>query len=144
MNRRLISLGVAALCVGLAGCGPQNQSLYTWGNYDAAMYKYAQDDTTQAEFQAALLEVIEDNESAGKRMPPGIYAEYGYQLLEQHRATEAVAFFEREKVTWTDSAGFMDMMIGYAKGGKSLQKPAAPAEAPAAAATPEPKLAGGN
>lgn len=138
MNRHIVSAAAAvAACVALAGCGPEN--LYTWGTYDAAMYKYAQDDTTQADFQAALLKVIEDNEGAGKRMPPGIYAEYGYQLLEQHRTGDAIAFFEREKATWADSAGFMDTMIAYARGGKSLQTPAAPA-----AAAPEPKLAGGN
>lgn len=138
MNRRLTSLVIAAGCFALAGCGPEN--LYTWGNYDTAMYKYAQDDTTQPDFQAALLTVIEDNESAGKRMPPGIYAEYGYQLLEQHRTDDAIGFFEKEKATWADSAGFMDTMIAYARGGKQLQKPATPA----AAATPEAKLAGGN
>lgn len=143
MNRRLISAAVAAACgVALAGCAPE--PLYSWGDYDAAMYTYAQDDTTQPDFQAALLKVIEDNESAGKRMPPGIYAEYGYQLLEQNRTGDAVAFFEKEKATWADSAGFMDTMIAYAKGGKHLQKPAAPAEKPTATATPEQKLAGGN
>ncbi len=142
MNRRLISAAVVAASFALAGCGPEN--LYTWGNYDTAMYKYAQDDTTQPEFQAALLKVIEDNESAGKRMPPGIYAEYGYQMLEQHRTDDAIAFFQKEKTAWTDSAGFMDTMIAYAKGGKQLQKPATPEAKPAAAAQAEPKLARGN
>jgi hypothetical protein len=138
MNRRFASLVFGAGCFALAGCGPEN--LYVWGDYDTAMYKYAQDDTTQPDFQAALLTVIEDNENAGKRMPPGIYAEYGYQLLEQRRTDDAIGFFEKEKATWADSAGFMDTMIAYARGGKQLQKPA-PATA---AATPEAKLAGGN
>jgi len=146
MNFRLISAAVVAVCgVALAGCAPE--TLYSWGHYDTAMYKYAQDDTTQPEFQEALLDVIEENESAGKRMPPGIYAEYGYQLLEQHRTDDAVAFFEKEKATWADSAGFMDTMIAYAKDGKQLQKPAPaaePAAKPVAEAAPEQKLAGGN
>lgn len=114
----------AALLLG--GCAPQG--LYAWGNYDTAMYQYARDDTAQPAFQAALLSVIEANEASGKRMPPGIYAEYGYQMLEQSKPDDAIAFFEKEKRTWAESGAFMDQMIAYAKGGRQLRKTeAAPA-----------------
>lgn len=108
------------LALALTGCVQKPEPLYTWGAYDAAMYDYARDTATQSDFQAALSEVIRSNEAAGRRMPPGIYAEYGYQLLEQNKVEEAVGFFEKEKRTWTESTAFMTMMIAYARGGKRL------------------------
>ncbi len=124
---RVRSLAAAALAAALlAGCA--QKGLYAWGNYDTAMYQYARDDTAQPAFQEALLAVIESNETSGKRMPPGIYAEYGYQLLGQSKTDDAIAFFEKEKRTWAESEAFMDQMIAYAKGGRTLRKPeAAPA-----------------
>ncbi len=123
---RFPHLAAAALSLALLGGCVQN-SLYAWGNYDTAMYQYARDDTTQPAFQEALLKVIEQNEAEGKRMPPGIYAEYGYQLLEQNKSADAIAFFEKEKAAWVESTQFMDTMIAYAKGGRQLNK--APKEA---------------
>jgi len=124
---RLPQASAAILCAALAG-GCAQQRLYGWGDYDTAMYAYARDESAQTDFQTALLHVIETNEADGKRMPPGIYAEYGYQLLEQNKVEDAVAFFEKEKETWTESTAFMDTMISYARGGRQLKK-AAPAPA---------------
>lgn len=130
MKRRVLPL--IALAVGLGGC--VQKTMYSWGEYDTAMYAYARDEAAQPAFQDALLQVITTNEAAGTRTPPGIYAEYGYQLLEGGRVDEAVALFEKEKATWADSAGFMDTMIAYARGGKQLRKTAAaPAPQPTAA-----------
>ncbi|WP_337996646.1 DUF4810 domain-containing protein [Oleispirillum naphthae] len=122
---RLPRAAAAAVCALLAG-GCVQQRLYAWGDYDAAMYRYARDEAEKPAFQDALLRVIETNETAGKRMPPGIYAEYGYQLLEQNRVEDAVSFFDKEKRTWAESTAFMDTMIAYARGGRQLKKPTAP------------------
>lgn len=121
----------AALLAAAALGGCAQQGLYSWGNYDTAMYQYARDETAQPAFQAALLSVIETNEASGKRMPPGIYAEYGYQLLEQSKTGDAIVFFEKEKQTWAESGPFMDTMIAYAKGGRQLRKAEVAEAAPA-------------
>ncbi len=118
----LTRVAAAAACVLLAG-GCVQERLYAWGNYDTAMYRYVRDEAEKPAFQEALLHVIESNEAKGKRMPPGIYAEYGYQLLEQNRVEDAVSFFEKEKRTWAESTAFMDTMIAYARGGRQLKKP---------------------
>ena len=44
-------------------------------------------------------------------MPPGIYAEYGYLLLQQGKSNEAIDLFKREETHWPESKIFMDRMI---------------------------------
>ncbi|MCD6288307.1 MAG: DUF4810 domain-containing protein, partial [Candidatus Hydrogenedentes bacterium] len=67
----------------------------------------------QEQFARTLETIIERGEQKG-RVPPGIYAEYGYLLMVQGRAGEAITFFEREKAQWPESAHLMDVMIGNA------------------------------
>ncbi len=113
------AVGGCALALVLTACGPER--MYSWGQYDDAMYQYAQDVNEQADFQKALLDIIQTNETAGKKVPPGVYAEYGYQMLEGGRVKDAVKFFEMEKTEWPEAIAFMDTMIAYANGGGSVK-----------------------
>lgn len=115
-------LTVAAALL-LAGC-VQQQQMYTWGGYDASMYQYAKDTTKQTEFRETLANIIAASKSAGTPVPPGIHAEYGYQLLEMGKPDEAVAAFNAEKAAWPESTQFMESMIAYARAGRG-QKPTA-------------------
>lgn len=99
------------LCVFLAtGCA---SSMYGWGGYETSLYKHYKDPADQEQFARTLEKIIERGEQKG-RVPPGIYAEYGYLLMVQGRAGEAVMFFEREKALWPESTHLMDVMIGNA------------------------------
>lgn len=119
----LLPVLAATAAVALAGC-VQKQPMYAWGSYDASMYQYAKDSTKQSEFREALAGIIAASQSAGKPVPPGIHAEYGYQLLEMGKTDEAIAAFNAEKAAWPESTQFMESMITYARAGRS-QKPAA-------------------
>ena len=59
-------------------------------------------------------------------MPPGLYAELGYALLEEGQTKEAVGYFEKEKTKWPESGFLMDKMIRNAE-----RKGSSPAKAPA-------------
>ena len=99
----------------LASCAPPTQ--YKWGDYSQSMYDYSRDENQAEQYVAALKAVIKSNEEAGKRVPPGIYAEYGYMLMSVGETTEAVGFFEKEKQLWPESGKFMDTMIKYGTNG---------------------------
>ena len=61
-----------------------------------------------------------DAASAHGQTPPGIRAEYGYLLLQQGKAPEAVAEFQSEEKTWPESKVFMDHMIKVASSDQTV------------------------
>jgi hypothetical protein len=100
------------------------QSMYYWGNYDAALYRHYQNPSDREAWIEALKTNVLEAEQQGRRMPPGLYAEYGYVLLEEGNTAEAIAYFQKEKARWPDSTVLMDKMIRNAG-----QRPAKPAAA---------------
>lgn len=104
---------MAVLCGFLALSTGCVSSMYGWGRYETSLYKHYKNPADQEQFARSLEKIIERGEQRG-RVPPGIYAEYGYLLMVQGRAGEAVTFFEREKAQWPESTHLMDVMIGNA------------------------------
>jgi hypothetical protein len=92
----------------LGACAPQ--TMYHWGKYERSLYSYYKHPDEIVRFEEALAGVITKGESLGK-VPPGLYAEYGYILMQLGEDGQAVAYFEKEKLTWPESSGFMDRMI---------------------------------
>jgi len=48
-------------------------------------------------------------------VPPGLYAEYGYALLELGDEQAALAYFAKEQETWPESAYLMTKVISRLK-----------------------------
>lgn len=98
----------------LVGCGGASKSLYTMSSHDAKLYEYSK----TADTKATLKELDEIIKANPNRVPPGIYAEYGYLLLQQKQAKEAVAYFKKEMAIYPESTVFMQRMIQVAGGEK--------------------------
>lgn len=122
-----LRVAVAAALALLAGCAPR--PYYGWGNYNEVLYAHYRAPQDREAFVAGLAATIRSVEEQGLRMPPGLYAEYGYALFEEGRGAEAVAYFEKEKALWPESRLFMDKMIRNA----GQRRPAAPTTGPAGA-----------
>ena len=122
-------LCAAAILLGLplAACAPP--TLYDWGGYDQALYEFHREPAEQVAFMKVLREVIDKNESVGKKVPPGIYAEYGYQALSIGKTREAIVFFEKESDAWPEARQFMEVMIKYASNGGRVERTATPSAA---------------
>lgn len=99
-----------ALLVSASGCA--GNRMYTWGNYDETLYthyKNPQDHETHLE---KLKELVTGAETTGGgKVPPGLYAEYGFALFEAGRMDEARMYFGKEKDKWPESAVIMDKML---------------------------------
>jgi hypothetical protein len=87
------------------------------GNYSSALVALDADPATAGDYQATLAKIVNDPQG---KVPPGIYAEYGYVLQQQGNTRGAIAMYAREKAAWPESALFMDQMIA------ALQAPAQP------------------
>jgi hypothetical protein len=112
-------LFVAMTVVFVTGCA--SPAKYNWGGYENSLYQYYKDPTKADELSAALMETIQGAEKTQGTVPPGIYAEYGYLLIQQGKAKEAVPYFEKEKNKWPESTYFMDSMIKTASSNSKNQ-----------------------
>ena len=117
MVRDLRTVALAALVAAGASACATPSTHYHWGNYDEALYAlYKSPDPAQHQkYVAALKTIILETERSGARIPPGIYAEYGYALYEEGSATEAVAYYRKEMEAWPASRVFMEKMISVAQ-----------------------------
>lgn len=98
-----------------SACATTHQK-YAWGTYDHSLYVYYKDPATAAALAQNLEATISAAEKTNAIVGPGIYAEYGYLLLQQGNPTAAIDAFRKEASSWPESKEFMDHMIQAASG----------------------------
>lgn len=99
----------ALLLTGMSACATQ-ETLYSWNGYNAELLSYYKNPSELNLFAERLLEDIEAAEIDG-RIPPGLYAEYGYAMLELGDARTAVVFFGKERDMWPEAVFLMTAVI---------------------------------
>lgn len=133
LRKAVLMLLVPAAALLAAGCGPK--TLYSWRGYDDTLYGHYKNPQDHAKHIERMQKIVTETEAEGVKMPPGVYAEYGYALLEESRFDESVTYFKKEKETWPESAVIMDKMIrnvARLQGTKKTAPAAATSAAPAA------------
>ncbi len=102
---------ILAACAALmlTACADQN-STYRWAGYSGYLLDYYKDPQEKSKFAERLAESVNKAE-AENRVPPGMYAEYGYMLLELDRSKEAVVYFAKERQKWPESTYLMTKLI---------------------------------
>lgn len=99
-------LGLVSSVV-LTACAPATH--YHWGQYEDSLYhRYASEDVAGAE--ASLRETIVTAELQS-RVPPGVYADYGFLLYRRGDHAGAIANFEEEQRAFPESAALMAKLI---------------------------------
>jgi hypothetical protein len=101
------------LALALSACAQQK---YDWGDYSASLRDYYADPNAEPAYEKTL--ALLTSESDGRKVAPGLCAEYGYEELSHGDVEKAVALFEREKAAWPESTFFMDKAIAAAKSNK--------------------------
>jgi hypothetical protein len=112
MNATFKHITVLLLMFLLAGCGANTR--YKWDQYDTKLYEHYKDPSQNEQFIESLKEIMDEAEPDGK-VPPGIYAEYGYVLYEQGNSLTAILYFQKEADKWPESRIFMNKMIANAR-----------------------------
>ena len=111
----------------LAGCS--SPDLYQWGDYDEWLYKdyknpVNHDERLFTELSAFMEEYESRENPSTKPMAPGLYAEYGFLLMQRGEYTKAIEYYNKEKALWPESAVFMDSMIQTAQQAQNQNKKA--------------------
>jgi len=103
---RILAVGVL---LSLGACAQQT-TMYEWGSYSPSLLKHYKKSSDLAELSVKLQESLTKAEAAGK-IPPGLYAEYGYVQLELGNQSEAITYFSKERDRWPESAPFMTKVM---------------------------------
>ncbi len=107
--RRPSFLLLAAIAAAAAGCAPR--TAYLWGDYDAVLSAHYANPQDSERYLERLGQIVQKAEVEKDRIPPGLYAEYGYALFEAGRLDEALTYYRKEREEWEESRVFMDKMI---------------------------------
>ena len=93
------------------------KNMYYWSGYQKAISSTNDTPERVKASEASLLGLIKKSDAAGRKIAPGVLAEYGYFFLEHGEFDTAIYWFEREIGEWPDSAVLMKKMIARARAG---------------------------
>lgn len=100
------------MCILATSCSVQ-KPLYNWKGYDDAVYAY-----TKANNEKSVENLINIYErlikkSGGTRQvpPPGIYADYGYLLIQKGQTAKGKELLIKETELYPESKPFVDRII---------------------------------
>jgi hypothetical protein len=87
--------------------------LYSWNNYDETSYKYLKnsDEKSTEQLITTYRNLIEKQTGTRKTVPPGIYADYGFILLQAGKTEEGKAMLEKEFALYPESKVFIGRIL---------------------------------
>ena len=100
----------------LASC-TSTKPLYSWSKYDISSYNYLKnnDEKSTQELINNYKAIIAKQKGARQEVPPGIYADYGFILLQSGENEEGNAMLEKEIALYPESKIFIDRIINMQK-----------------------------
>jgi hypothetical protein len=96
----------------LASCAaPTN--LYTWSKYETSSYNFLKNsnDKTITNLDEEYNKIIKKQKGIRGVVPPGIYADYGFMLLQSNRVEEGKVMIQKEMDLYPESKIFMERII---------------------------------
>jgi hypothetical protein len=100
--------------------------MYYWDGYSNSLYRMKKNpDVKNVEKHKKTLESIIENSNKKKlRVPPGIYCEYGYMLLQEGNTQDAAKYIDLEEKTYPESKVFIQRIKSKMLGGVKNETPA--------------------
>ena len=102
---------VAALSLGAMSCGSTN--LYSWYDYQEDYYKYVKngDEDAVNNLIKQYDKIIAKPKAERGVVPPGIYADYGWLLIEAGKTEEGKAMLAKEIELYPESKVFVGSIL---------------------------------
>lgn len=109
-------LYVACICL-LSACAPQQ--MYYWGDYNKAVYDHQKEQTESSKrvLMNTFEKIISKSSKKGTRkmVPPGIYADYGFLLLQDGQLKKGMRMLEKEKDLYPESEKMVNYLMSQFK-----------------------------
>ncbi|MCK6541690.1 DUF4810 domain-containing protein [bacterium] len=104
-----LSILIITVLMFTVGCTPTRTTIFYWGNYSSALYKYKKtpDESTRAAYKSALKEILDNAKKKFKKIPPGVHAEYGYVLAQEGDIVGGQEYFGKELQLYPESKEFV-------------------------------------
>lgn len=109
---KLLSItSLASLVLLMSSCA--SKPLYSWYDYQEDYYNYIKkaDEKSLNDLINTYEKIINNQNGTRGVVPPGIYADYGYILLEQGKTEEAKAMFAKELELYPESEIFVGSIL---------------------------------
>jgi hypothetical protein len=112
--RKLLIISVTAFLI--TSCA--KQPLYSWYYYDKPSYDFLKnsDEKSSQDLMITYQKIIEKQKGTRGVPPPGIYADYGFLLLQANKTTQGKAMLQKEIELYPESKTFIDRIL------KTLEK----------------------
>ncbi len=110
MKKPLIGLFLVVLF--FSSC-VSTQTLYSWENYEKASYKYLKnsDEKSTQELIANYEKIIKKQTGTRGVVPPGVYADYGFILLQANKTDQGKAMLAKEMELYPESKVFIERIL---------------------------------
>ncbi len=97
----------------LSSCVTTTPPLYSWANYETTSYDFIKrkDDKSTLELMKTYEKMLKTQNGSRQVPPPGICADYGYLLMQNGKAQEGKAMFEKEMALYPESALFIGVIL---------------------------------
>ena len=111
MLKKIVFISVVVTLL-FTGCASK-KLLYTWSNYDNTSYKSLKygDEKSTTNLINSYQQIIKKQEGARKTVPPGIYADYGFLLLQTGENKEGLAMLNKEIALYPESKVFIERIL---------------------------------
>jgi hypothetical protein len=118
MHLKFSALVVVAVAT-LSGC-QSTKPLYNYGSYQDNVYKhFKNEDASVTEEIEALEQTIRQSAAKNQQVGPGLLAHLGFLYIESGQKDTGIAYLQKEKALYPESAQFIDFLLKNAKAGKS-------------------------
>ncbi|MGB3344408.1 MAG: DUF4810 domain-containing protein [Aequorivita sp.] len=106
------SIFLAISIVILTSCAGK-KALYTWDKYEVSSYNYLKNSNEKStqELIKTYQRIIKKQKGTRRVVPPGIYADYGYLLIQANQTEEGTAMLLKEIELYPESQVFIDRII---------------------------------
>jgi len=112
MNFKTLITAFAALLL-ITSCTTQAPKMYTWGDYSNATYNFikSHSDADRDALIKTYENIIKKQKGTRKVVPPGIYADYGYLLIQIGQDQKGKEMLEKEVALYPESKVFIERII---------------------------------
>lgn len=111
------ALMVITVCA-ITSCS-STKSLYSWYDYEDATYQYSKKTTPElyTKMMEEYVKIGSKQKGTRKTVPPGLNAEYGFQLCKEGKREEGMKYLQKEIETYPESKTYISRII------KQIEKP---------------------
>lgn len=96
------------LAITMTGCVPPG--LYYWGDYESSLFeRYVENNGQHTD--AYLSQTLFEAETQHRKVPPGVYADYGFLLYTRGDNAGAIENFQKERALYPESLALMNKLI---------------------------------